>query len=457
MSLLFTDFPYVIFNTARIFSSVFEIILAYILAYSFFSYSLSKKRWDFLPFVALAGVMIFLQENGVIKQAFLKYLIEFAAFMLILLFVYAAELKQKLIGGMAFALVVSVSVIAASLIFSLLAQRFSIAGDQSYWLLAKSGLANLLMILLSSLVSGFSKRYRRTDTSLLLWIVLLSVPAFTLLVFSVFQYYVENFPQSGRITGYIYLSCLGLVFINITVFLLFGRLQKQMELRSERDMLTSQFNLQSDSINHMETMYNRTRTFRHDIKNHILVMNMLAEQGDLEALKSYLQDLSGVIDESDYVRISGISAVDAILNEKMYEAQARDITTSYDVIGLDKNSVAPLDLCIILSNALDNAIEANEKIEDKSLRYIRLKAHGNETFSVISVSNPVAEAPKTNAAGRFLTGKPDKEAHGYGLKSIETTAAKYNGETLAKAEDGVFTLVVRLDSAGNKQIGGDPV
>ena len=456
MRMLFTDFPNVIFNTARIFSSVFEIILAYILASSFYAYRLSKKRFDFIPFVALAGVMIFLQENGAAPPAVIKYLIEFAAVTLILLLVYSAELKRKLIGGMVFALLVSVSVIAASLFFSLLAQRLKTTGDQSYWLLAKSGLSNLLMILLASTVSAVSKHYRRTDASLLIWIVLLSVPAFTLLVFSVFQYYVENFPESGRITGYIYLSCLGLVFINITVFLLFGRLQKQMELRSEKDMLASQLNLQTESVNHMETMYNRTRTFRHDIKNHILVMNMLAEQGDLEALKSYLQDLSGVIDESDYVRISGISAVDAILNEKMYEAQAQDITTSYDVINLDKNGVAPLDLCIILSNALDNAIEANAKIEAKSDRYIRLKAHGNETFSVISVSNPVAQAPKTNAAGRFVTGKPDKEAHGYGLKNIENTAAKYNGETLAKSEDGVFTLVVRLNSAKQPKNGGDP-
>ena len=277
------------------------------------------------------------------------------------------------------------------------------------------------------------------------------MPVITLLTFSVFQFYFENYPENQRISTYIYLSCLGLVFVNVLVFVLFGRLLRQLDLKRETDMLASQLSLQGDSVNRLETLYNRTRAFRHDIKNHILVMNMLAEQENYEELKNYLREMSGVIDESDYVRISGVSAVDAILNEKMYEAQALDITTAFDVVNLDKNNIAPLDLCIILSNALDNAIEANKKIEEKSARYIRVKVHGNTAFSVISVSNPVADAPKTRPDGSFITDKADKDAHGFGLKSIENTARKYGGEMLAKAEDGVFTLVVRLNCPVEKQ------
>ena len=79
-------------------------------------------------------------------------------------------------------------------------------------------------------------------------------------------------------------------------------------------------------------------------------------------------------------------------------------------------------------------------------RSIRLRVYGNNTFSVISVSNPTAREPKLNAEGEFLTTKADPESHGFGLKSIENTAKKYNGERIAKCEDNVFTLVVRLNS-----------
>jgi len=446
LSVLYTDYQNILFNTARIFSSVFEIVLAYIMVNNFFSFRFGKKRFDFAPFVALAGVMILLQERSVLPNVFVKYSIEIAALLIILFVMYDGAVKRKLIGAMIFIVLISVSEIASSLIFSILSRSFELVGEESYMLLAESGLCNLIMIIVSVLVVALSKHFRRTDASLLLWIVLLSVPAITLITFSVYQFYVENYPENKRILAYIYLSCLGLLFINILVFVLFGRLQKQMDLKREKDMLSSQLSLQSASINRMETLYNRTRSFRHDIKNHILIMNMLAEQGNYDELKKYIRDMSGVIDESDYVRISGISVVDAILNEKMYEAQALDITTSYDVINLDKNNIEPLDLCIILSNALDNAIEANTGVENKEERYIKLKVHGNETFSVISVSNPFGGTPKKNASGGFSTSKSDVDAHGFGLKSIENTAAKYRGEMLAKAEDGVFTLVVRLNS-----------
>ena len=446
MSKLIPNYPEVLFNTARILSSVVEIILAYLLANNFFHCRFKNKRLDFIPFVALATAMIVMIEWGGVT-GILRYVIECAVLLLLLFGIYSDSPRRKLLVWLSFIVMLTVAEIAASLFSAMLARRVSVAPDESYLLLARSGLSNLIMILAATLVGLLFKSDSRPTASIPLWIVLLSVPAVTMLTISVYQYYIVNYPENKRISTYIFLSCIGLVYINVVVFMLFGRLQKQMALKRETDMLSSLLSEQTDSISRMETLYNRTRTFRHDIKNHILVMNMLAEQGKYDELKNYLREMSGVIDESDYVRISGISAVDAILNEKMYEAQAQDITTGFDVVNMDKNTVAPLDLCIILSNALDNAIEANMRVPDKNDRYIKLKIHGNETFSVISVTNPMAEKPKRLANGSFVTLKEDSDAHGFGLKSIENTALKYNGEMIAKPEDGVFTLVVRLNCA----------
>ena len=310
----------------------------------------------------------------------------------------------------------------------------------------KITLSEVFMIFGAVLISVYARKDPRSDPSFRLWIGLLAVPAITLVTFSVYQYYLERYPYDGTIRWYLYISCGGLLFINLLVFILFRRMQRQMIVKRDTDVLTSQLALQEASIKNLETAYNRTRNFRHDIKNHILLMNMLAEQEKYDELKNYLKEMSGVIDESSYVRISGISAVDAILNEKLYEAQSRSVTTGYDVINLDKNSIQPLDMCIILSNALDNAIEANSRIADENARWLKLKIHGNETFSVISVSNPVAEAPQKTGGGTFATTKENADNHGFGLKSIESTVAKYKGEMLCKCEEGVFTLVVRLNS-----------
>lgn len=445
---LLNDYQNILFNTAIIFSSVFELVLAYILVTNFYESRLKKRSFDFLPFVAVAAGVIFLRQRGIDEKY--CYIAECAVLLVFLFLLYKGAVRSKLIGASAFVLMLSAAKIGSAFLLLITGRHFGVEKAAPYMQLIELAVSNAIMIVLSVLISIFARHYTtRAPASFRLWLALFSVPVITMTTFSVFQYYLTRNPDPAdkMIVRYIYLSGAGLIFVNILVFVLFSRLQKQLSLKRDTDILTAQLDQQEMSVLRLETLYNRTRSFRHDIKNHILLMNMLAEQGHFDELKKYLRDMSGVIDESDYVRISGVSAVDAILNEKMYEAQAKGITTNYDVVNLDKNNIQPIDLCVILSNALDNAIEANEKIEDASGRYIKLKVHGNETFSVISVSNPSGEEPKKTSSGLFATSKEDAEAHGFGLKSIENTMKKYRGEMVAKCEDGVFTLVVRLNSA----------
>lgn len=446
ISLIVNNYQDILLNTARIFSSVFEIVMSYLLANGFFVPKIRNKKTDFLPFFVTAAAVIFLQEYT--SAGNIKYAAEFVLLALILFLLYDGSVKKKTVGVFVFAVAVGLSVVTASFVYSLISGRLVAdagIGDK-FLVLIRLILSNAFLIIASVIISAAAKKSPGADTSLRLWIALFVVPVVTLVTFSVYQFYIENYPADRRIVNYILASCVGLLFVNVLVFVLFRRLQHQMTEKRDTDILTSQLALQESSVRNLETAYNRTRAFRHDIKNHILLMNMLAEQGKYDELKNYLKDMSGVIDESSYVRISGISAVDAILNEKLYEAQSKNINTAYDVVNLDKNSIKPLDMCIILSNALDNAIEANERIEDPDRRYIRLKIHGNETFSVISVSNPTDEVPKKSGTNTFLTSKSDADNHGFGLKSIENTVGKYRGEMLCKCEDGVFTLVIRLNS-----------
>ena len=441
---MLTDQKDLLFTTAEVFASVFEIMLSYMLASNFYEPRYKKRNLDYLPFLGIAAGMILWQLSGFRTEW--RYAAQTALLIAVLFLVYSGAVRTKAIGSVVYALLVTTSVLLAAFVFRLIGGRAGLSSEAAspFVSLLKITLSEVFMIVGAVFISVFAKPDPR-DVTFRLWIGLLAVPAVTLITFSVFQYYLERYPGDGTIRLYLDISCAGLLFINLLVFILFRRMQKQMLLKRETDLLTSQLALQEASIHNLETAYNRTRHFRHDIKNHILLMNMLAEQEKYDELKNYLKEMSGVIDESSYVRISGISAVDAILNEKLYEAQSRSVTTGYDVVNLDKNSIQPLDMCIILSNALDNAIEANSRIEDVNARWLKLKIHGNGAFTVISVSNPAAETPEKNGGG-FVTTKEDADNHGFGLKSIESTVAKYKGEMLCKCEEGVFTLVVRLNS-----------
>ena len=433
----------ILFTVTEIFACVFEIMLSFMLASHFYEPRFKKRNLDWLPFLLVAAGVILWQLGG--APVYGRYAAECAALIAVLFLLYTDPLKNKLIGAVVYVLLVASSVWLASLVFAVIGGRAGVSpqAGSPFVSMLKITLSEVFMIFGAILISVFARKDPRDDPSFRLWIGLLAVPAVTLVTFSVFQYYLERYPNDGTIRWYLYISGGGLLFINLLVFIFFRRMRRQMILKRDTDLLTAQLALQEASIKNLETAYNRTRHFRHDIQNHILLMNLLAEQEKYEELKNYLKDMSGVIDESSYVRISGVSAVDAILNEKLYEAQGKSVTTSYDVADLDKNHIKPLDLCIILSNALDNAIEANCRIENADARWLKLKIHGSEAFTVISVSNPVAEQPKKTGGG-FVSTKENADDHGFGLKSIGSTVEKYNGEMLCKCEEGVFTLVVRL-------------
>lgn len=445
IDIITNNYQEIILNTARIFSSVFEIMLAYLLINNYFKPKNRFRRYDYLAFFLLAATIILLQEYAGIGN--FKYIAECVILALMLITMYTGKLRDKLTGIAAFSALVGISVLLSGIVFSFITDHFNIISEKTPFSdLLGISLTNIIMIPLAVLISILPKRTDKGMNVFRLWLCLLIVPAVTLLTFSVFQYIIETYDPNSQITTYIYLSCIGIILINAVIFVLFWFYQRQMMIKRENDILTSQLSLQEASIKNLENAYNRTRNFRHDIKNHLLTMNILAENGNLEEIKKYLKEMGSIIDESSYVRISGISAVDAILNEKLYEAQGDSITTNYDVTNMTDNGIKALDLCIILSNALDNAIEANRKIKDPENRYIKLKIHGDKNHTVLSVTNPTEQAPVKLSDNSYLTSKKDTSSHGFGLKSIESTAKKYGGEMLIKCEDGVFTLVIRLSA-----------
>jgi sensor histidine kinase regulating citrate/malate metabolism len=124
-------------------------------------------------------------------------------------------------------------------------------------------------------------------------------------------------------------------------------------------------------------------------------------------------------------------------------AQKNQVSTQFDITSLENTKISSMDVCTILSNALDNAVEACLKIENVKDRYIDLKINDVESEMIISVKNPSLYAPKRRA-GAYISAKKDKENHGLGLKSIKRTVDKHKGDMLVKYENGIFNLVICL-------------
>lgn len=121
----------------------------------------------------------------------------------------------------------------------------------------------------------------------------------------------------------------------------------------------------------VETMYKQIRGWRHDYRSHIQTMKVLAQNGDMDAIKAYLDELDNDLSTVDTVVKTGNAMADAILNSKISLAKSKGITVKADAHIPVKLKTSELDLCVIIGNLFDNAIEASLSLP-KQNRMIRI-------------------------------------------------------------------------------------
>ncbi len=434
-----------LFYLIRLFSSTLEMLFAFLLMNAFFDEKYKSKLPKWIAFVVSSGVLLALQETG--QSGNIKTGVQMLLIFVVALVIFDGKKRLKGLFCVVYSLFVALSKLLSYFAFSLfideIFERIPYLDTESFFYRILSiELPNIFMLVIIILVGMFTKSKNKA-VPIRYWLLLLTVPVTTLGTLTVYQYYIDLLAPGEDINIYIIISTVGLVFINVLVFTLFSKLQNQLEIRRNADLLNTQMRLEKESFKRIEESYNRTRELRHDLKNHIFVLKGIAENGTKEDMLSYLEKMTDAVEEATYVSMSKNSAVDAILNEKLLYAQKNGISTQFDVTPLENTKISAMDICTILSNALDNAVEACVKFETLSDRYIDVKIEDSETEMIISVKNPSLEEPKRRA-GAYISRKKDSENHGLGLKSIKRTVDKHKGDMLVKYESGIFNLVISL-------------
>ena len=191
----------------------------------------------------------------------------------------------------------------------------------------------------------------------------------------------------------------------------------------------------------VENMYRQIRGWRHDYRNHIQMMKVLAANGNMDALKAYLDELDTDLNTVDTVVKTGNPMADAILNSKISLARSRNIPTQVDAHIPVKLKMSELDLCCIIGNLFDNAMEASMALpEEKRLIRVYMDMKGTQLY--ISFTNFTA-AKKLNKVGKgFKTSKG--EGHGFGLVRMDDIVSRYDGYLSRNSEDGAFTTEILI-------------
>lgn len=212
------------------------------------------------------------------------------------------------------------------------------------------------------------------------------------------------------------------------------------------ELIETQFRNQVNYYEKIEESNREIRAIKHDMKNHLISMQSLLHNNQIGELDKYIDDISTTISKKTSLIKSGNTIVDAILNEKNAVAHDKNIIMNIKVGIQEDINIELVDLCIILSNSIDNAIEACERIEDISKRIISIKCSYRAGYFFYEIINPMKEEIISNIKSKLLTIKKDKKNHGFGVGNIKQSVGKYGGEVRTSAENFKFKLAVEINT-----------
>jgi len=208
----------------------------------------------------------------------------------------------------------------------------------------------------------------------------------------------------------------------------------------EKSTEAYQNKLVKNQIEEVNNVYMTMRGWRHDYHNHMQSLKAYLAMDDISEAKVYLDKLETDLDDINLLFDTGNIGVDAILNSKISLAIHNGIPVDYKATVPKETTVTDIDLCVVIGNLIDNAVESCEKVP-KEQQFIRLYIGQFKEQLYISVSNATNETVR-KLDEEYITHK--RGNHGHGLKRINLIVEKYDGFINRKNEAGVFVTEIML-------------
>lgn len=267
--------------------------------------------------------------------------------------------------------------------------------------------------------------------------LIISVGAFLI---SNISYIDINTPLSGHMSMEIFYIRTLVDFSGVIMLVSLQRrwqdILKQKEMESINTLLQHQYDQYRRSQENID-LVNRKY---HDLKHQIAIIRMEQDEARRE---EYLRQLESGVTDMVVRNQTGSQVLDTILSGKQMYCMQNKIELNVVADGKQLGFIEEMDLCSLFGNALDNAIESVEQLEQPKKRLIRLAVYVQNNFLMIRVEN-YFESPIRKIEDEFKTTKKDSHYHGYGIKSIRYTVEKYGGSVGISTEEHWFSLRILI-------------
>lgn len=229
---------------------------------------------------------------------------------------------------------------------------------------------------------------------------------------------------------------IGLFAGNFFTLYFYERMAKQNKVIYNQEQAENQMRLQLKYLNEIILKQNELRSMKHDIKGHFIALNGYFDDGNIQGGKKYISGLIDQIQNTTSTIQTGNTPLDSILSAKKSLAASKGIIFNTNIHIQKELPIDPKDLCIIFGNALDNAIEACDRLPESSNKTISL------TFvqDIHSIYCKIVNSALPCLDRQFLTSKTDKENHGFGLHNIREALNNYQSTLTVTQEDNFFIL-----------------
>lgn len=216
----------------------------------------------------------------------------------------------------------------------------------------------------------------------------------------------------------------------------------QRRVREREEILNTRNDMMEMNYQGLQKAYEENQVLYHDYKNHMLAVRQLVSENRKEEALAYINTYVELTGKANERVTSGNKILDIIINSKIGEARETGIEFSYEIGYIGNIGMTDIDMCALMANLLDNAIEACERIADGQ-PWIRLKMLRKKAMVMIQLSNSIH--PEDGFSGSFFeTRKSNSEIHGLGIKSIEKVLEKYDGHQTHYIRDREFEVFISI-------------
>lgn len=233
------------------------------------------------------------------------------------------------------------------------------------------------------------------------------------------------------------------IIFNIVIFILLQGISNFIHEKATTSIiLNNQVNLEKHILE-LDNKQKEIKKIRHDMLNHYGILEYLIENENKEESLEYLRSLRAVFESTSNYYKTGNYIADAVINQVINKNKQYNIQFNMQIYIPPVIQMEPMDLGAILSNLLDNAIEAVREIENNS-RKININIHPHNEKLLIDISNSVMDNPIKDGV-LIRRQKEHYNEHGYGMKSIQYVVDKYSGYMSYKCENSIFNITILLN------------